>query len=240
MKKLIHILLVISLAVSLVGCSLGDSDINSSEEIRGSNNSVVWTSLGGVEKESNVSEYIVNFDNGSRIILYGNMFDVEKLVDGRVIISYISRNNDPSLPINPNNITIIGMKKLETKLPYLMSAIKDTELFLELGDNDIEITDAWISLDRYVNIKYDYLYSNKDIKHKINIVIDNEKSTNGRLHLILKHSVNGDKELYVGKSIIAFDFKDYINEDIKEISIEYYNKEVKERFFDYNNYRKQI
>lgn len=122
---------------------------------------------------------------------------------------------------NEYEVRLNGLGAVLTKDPVSKkTADNDNEMSIE---DPINIYDLWISggyINMYVQIE---VIPNSDTKHLVNLVIDEEASTDGKYVFTLRHNSFGEsithdaQDVTLGGSYVSFPISDLIKEDSAEI-----------------------
>ncbi len=106
-------------------------------------------------------------------------------------------------------------RELATKDVYLLQidSIRTKEAVPSTGDDDkvygndpIDIVADWVSIaeDGYITLRVRTLWGTGDVKHILNLVVNDVKD--GVAHLTLHHDAQGDVHGRMGDALIAFNF----------------------------------
>lgn len=184
-------------------------------------------SYGVVEKPS-MGHYTINLDNGK--ILYPSFSNIssDQLENQmRLLVDYtILEDADPSRGFD-YYVRLNGAREILTKelVPYSLS-VSDS-----LGLDPIELEEPWIANGF---ITFDFLYAgNGLIKHMVNLVLLDEKTSDGRTLLEFRHNAYTDPGNYAIQGTVSFRLANTFPEATDPIPLRIrYKAFDKEAYFD--------
>lgn len=124
---------------------------------------------------------------------------------------------------NEYEVRLNGLGSVLTKDPVAKkTADNDVEMSIE---DPVNIYDLWIS-GGYINMYIQFeVLPNSDKKHLINLVIDEEASTDGKYVFTLRHNSFGEsithdeQDITLGGSYVSFPISELIKEESAEITM---------------------
>ena len=149
---------------------------------------------------------------------------------------YVRENRDPGFELKDGlrvraNFTVLERKReyvcdvevhafgeLLTKDPVRLSGL-DAAQQDSIGIDPIDIWGAWFGGGRYLNVVFRMRYTSPVSKHFVNLVVDEENSTDEQAVVTLRHNAFGDGTLSQGYGRISFDISSLLPEGKDEITI---------------------
>ena len=149
----------------------------------------------------------------------------------------VVENNDPSFQIedsmrvvvtfteleqrgeNVFDIRINAIRELLTKDPLYSSQLNEQQVD-SVGNDPIEALYAWFGNGQYLNIEFGIYFSDLQKSHMLNLVVDEEHSTDEQVYVQLKHNAfDDDVRKYEGYGRVSFDIADLIPEGKDQIIV---------------------
>ncbi len=120
---------------------------------------------------------------------------------------------------NVYDIRINAIRELLTKDPLYASQLDEQQVD-SVGRDPIEALYAWFGNGQYLNIEFGIYFSDLQKAHMLNLVVDDERSTDERVYVKLTHNAFGDNErMYEGYGRVSFDIADLIPEGKDQIVV---------------------
>ncbi len=149
--------------------------------------------------------YTIRTDVGNTLIVVENLCPSFAMEDSmRVRINYtIDRQTSEGFEIRLNAI-----EKILSKAPVYSTELTSDEL-ADLGDDPIEVAEAWFG-GNYLNINFLVFRYDPALAHFINLLVDEENSTEDDVVVILKHNAYDDPTTSLAFSRVSFDLSDLV------------------------------
>lgn len=119
---------------------------------------------------------------------------------------------------NVYEIRINGIRQLLTKTPLYSSQLNEQQVD-SIGRDPIEAMYAWFGEGKYLNIEFCVYFSDPQTAHMLNLVVDEERSTDERVYVKLTHKAFDDVMTYKGYGRVSFDIADLIPEGKDQIIV---------------------
>ena len=147
------------------------------------------------------SNFSIVTDEGEVLHVVENKDPGFEIADGkRVVVNYsVLATNEDSKDVRINELV-----DLLTKLPVLSSSLSSTQQD-SIGFNPIEVTDVWFGGAKYLNINFMVYRANANIKHFINLVVNENESTIDRKVVQLRHNAYDDPWVTQSYGRVSFD-----------------------------------
>lgn len=190
---------------------------------------VILLSLAACQKDDTIQYFNVtmgNFTDGKFISDQGNIFNItEKTCNDRtdtlkraiVMCDILTKRGENSYDVRLNEVTPVF-----TKSPVDSTAVTDSAVFVE---NPLNIGELWIS-GGYINM---YIVIPMKVSstqaHLINLMLDDEASSDGVYRYTLKHNAygevpsSGDTDFVLGGTYVSFPVSGKFNEEKATIHI---------------------
>lgn len=118
---------------------------------------------------------------------------------------------------NVYDIRINAMRQLLTKDPLYSSQLNEQQVD-SVGYDPIEMLYAWFG-GPYLNIEFGAYFSDMQKAHMLNLVVDEERSTDERVYVTLTHNAFGDARMYRGYGRVSFNIADLLPEGKDQIVV---------------------
>lgn len=181
------------------------------------------------KKEGSSEGYVVTY---SEVLGEQNAYNL-RTDEGRML--YVVENRMPSFAVTNGqrvvaNVTLLSPKdkgyevrvnalsQLLTKKPVFPSLMTPEEV-TALGTDPIAIESSWFS-GKYLNINFNVYRQDVTVPHFINLVVDEQASTEERVVVRLTHNAEGDPQVYPSSSRVSFEITDLIPSGKKEITVQ--------------------
>lgn len=160
--------------------------------------------------------YSILSDLGNKIVVAKSVAPTFKLEEGKRVHAQIEVFFDRDNVISAN---VNAIAPILTKQPVLLSKLTDAEK-AEIGNDPVELYDAWFSAGKYLNIKFVTLRDRSSVAHFINLVVDEKKSTDQKVIVEFKHNAYGEPLNYKAFGIVSFDITSLVPEGADKVTIE--------------------
>ena len=120
---------------------------------------------------------------------------------------------------NEKLVSVYNIVKILTKKPIYFSQLTEQEQE-EVGDDPIDIVEAWFSCGKYLNIVFVTLRSDGDTPHFINLKVDEDNSTAEKVYVELRHNDYDEPRLTRAYGIVSFDITELVPAGSNEIEVE--------------------
>lgn len=118
---------------------------------------------------------------------------------------------------NVYNIRINAIRQLLTKDPLYSSQLDEQQVD-SVGHDPIEMYYAWFG-GSYLNIEFGVYFSDPQTAHMLNLVVDEERSTDKQVYVKLTHNAFEDTRMYRGYGRVSFNIADLIPEGTDQIVV---------------------
>lgn len=197
--RLISFIVLLLAGATLFSCS---KDAPNSDEFLLSYGVIVGTN----------PDYKIKLDNGTTLKIEVNKipnFDVEN--GQRVLADYSPIDKLPEgaqtfAPITEVRVVLNFLYDILTK-DYLVASENDTKEKKDIiGYDYITVKEAWIG-SKYLNVQFEFYMNNPSIKHLVNLVYDDVRSTETDIYFIMKHNAKGDANYFRAFGRVSFDIE---------------------------------
>ena len=172
-----------------------------------------YTSRGTIQGTADAFDIMT--DGGVMLNVVRNNVSGFEIEDGqRVLVSYVIEAQSQ----DRYDVEVIAMTKLLTKEPVYLSKLTPEEKE-DIGNDPIGVYDAWFGGKKYLNIDFEIRVSNPNIAHFINLVVDEENSTDDEVIVTLTQNAFGDYPSYPALGRVSFDMTGLVPEGKKEVKI---------------------
>jgi hypothetical protein len=203
MKKLIFALIIVPvMAWSLAGCS------------KDGNGDKFWISYGTVETvNSGGQPGMIVRDDGAELHISANMIPQAVFEAGdRLWVNYTILG-DAS---DGYQVRLNSAYEILRKDPVVKSEITEDD---HVGDDPVRVVDAWFG-GVYLNVYFGLMRQDPALVHYINLVVDDEGVyDDGKVHVYLKHSAEGDAESRMSYGMVSFDITGLIPDGANSVDI---------------------
>lgn len=141
-------------------------------------------------------------EQGSEILGTSNWTDRKRL-----ILDYTVLRSDESR--KTRYVKINNYYSVLTKNPIKLSTLNTQELRDSIGYDPVNLQGAWFA-SGYLNINFVLYRQSPTLKHMINLVVDDSKTTADEIFVELKHNAFRDFQSYPAQGNASFDLKDYL------------------------------
>lgn len=166
----------------------------------------------GTVKVIEKQDYYFDLDEGSKLYPSDTThIQGYQVIPGQRVFVYFTLLED-KIPGYEYNAEIMHIEDILTKDVYMMPPQKADSI----GNDPINIVEAWIT-DGYLNVKYQFYYSNNpEKKHMLNMVVNDEissENTNPTDYLLLefRHNAYNDTQLIPGTGVVSFKLDNVTN-----------------------------
>lgn len=164
-----------------------------------------WVSIASITHTNNDGTFTVQFDNGTSALTTENKrVSYDAITGQRVMINYALLSD--STGSQPRKIKINSISNVEIKqIGTLTAANQDS-----IGNDPIDVDEIWVG-GNYLNVSFSF-YGDK-LQHLFSLVKNTTltPSTDGMVHLELRHNAYEDLPKVQTKAIISFDLKAFAN-----------------------------
>lgn len=171
--------------------------------------------------------YVVS-DEGYRLNIVESYDGFEPQNDVRVVITY-TRKDNPSE--NVYDVKLIDIDDIAIQLPLKPSELTEGRRD-SIGTDPINISRAWFSAHKYLNLEFEIYYCQVDKIHILDLVVDEDNSTEDNIILLIRHNSTGDTPQYSYVGLVSYDISGLFpaNRDEVDITLKWtnYNSEAKE------------
>lgn len=171
-----------------------------------------WGTVIGTQEE-----FKIVTDLGNTLLVVENnnpSFQIEDSM--RVVVTFTELEQRGE---NVFDIRINALRELLTKDPLYSSQLNEQQVD-SVGNDPIEALYAWFGNGQYLNIEFGIYFSDLQKAHMLNLVVDEERSTDERVYVQLKHNAfDDDVRMYEGYGRVSFDIADLIPEGKDQIIV---------------------
>jgi hypothetical protein len=173
-----------------------------------------YVSYGNLKFDS--PTWYIYSDKGNRLnIVASEVTGFEFIEDLRVVANY-SIVDDPIDTVY--NIRIYEIDEVLCKDPLTPSLLTQTKID-SLGTDPVNVIEAWFGGGIYLNITFELLCYDANIAHYINLVLDEEETTEDKLVFEFRHNAFDDLTYYNAYGRVSYDISSYIPENLTEIDV---------------------
>lgn len=160
--------------------------------------------------------YTILTDKGNTLFVIDNNYPGFEVVDGqRVMVNYTILEEK----LDGFGVRINGLSKLLCKNPVHTSSITEEALKDSIGVDPIDIVDVWFSAGKYLNVNFEIYRRSTTLAHFINLVVDDQASTDEQVVVELRHNAYGDLPKVSTLGRVSFNIADLIPEGKDEIKV---------------------
>ena len=182
----------------------------------------VWRSIATVENPDDEAHFFFTLDNGKRMWTVATSNPQYKPKDGqRIIADYTILSDGPADGSYQHDVKLISAYKILTK--EIFGITPETQD--SIGNDPVVIEDIWIGND-YLNVQFVYKGQNKT--HMINLVSDQSKQYDDKIHLEFRHNANDDAPTYNMRGIVSFNLRSLQEEGIESLPLAIHVRESSE------------
>ncbi len=169
-----------------------------------------WLGYGEIIGKS--PDYQIRLDNGKILNITANKVSQSNVSDGqRVIADYtIVGDEQQNGSVTSQNVILNYLYNVLKKRPLLSSEVSSSEKQDSLGYDPVEISDAWVS-SKYLNINFSVLRQMPELKHLVNLVVDQERSTASQVYVTFRHNAFDDSPALNSYGRVSFDISSILN-----------------------------
>jgi hypothetical protein len=161
-------------------------------------------------------DWYIYSDKGNRLnIVVSEVTGFEFSENLRVVAKY-SIVGDPIDTVY--NIHIYEIEEVLCKDPLTPSLLTQTKID-SLGRDPVNIIEAWFGGDKYLNITFELLRYDANKVHHVNLVLDEEETTENNLVFEFRHNAFKDPTYYNAYGRISYDISSYIPANLTEIVV---------------------
>ncbi len=199
LKSILKILSVVIIFSITSGCTKEGYDIDNH-----------WLSYGEIVGDS--PGYKIMLDNGTLLNIAINRIPQLDVNDGqRIVADYsIVGPEQNVMPVTSQNVILNNLYNVLSKATLFSSEMETKEKQDSLGYDKVDISDAWVS-SKYLNIHFNVLRQIPDLKHLINLVVDQEQSTGSQVYLKFRHNAFNDVPALNSLGRVSFDISPILN-----------------------------
>ena len=159
-------------------------------------------------------DYKIRLDNGILLNITVNRIPQYDVTDGqRVLVDYTVIKDDKVYITAPTEQDII--------LNYIYDILAKDVLYSSnldtpakqdsIGHDYINLRDAWVGAD-YINTHFEVFRNNPYLKHLVNLVVDETRSTDEDIYMTFRHNAHGDARIYPSFGRVSFLIKDILDD----------------------------
>lgn len=169
-----------------------------------------WLGYGEIVGKS--PGYQIRLDNGKILNITANKVSQLNVSDGqRVIADYtIVGDEQQNGSVTSQNVILNYLYNVLKKSPLLSSEVGSSAKQDSLGYDPVEISDAWVS-SKYLNIDFSVLRQIPEMKHLVNLVVDQERSTASQVYVTFRHNAFNDVPALNSYGRVSFDISSILN-----------------------------
>ncbi|MDD4032775.1 MAG: NigD-like protein [Bacteroidales bacterium] len=185
--------------------------------------------------QSSGSGFTILTDEGKILTILENRYPGYQLVSGkRLVVNYtILATKDFGYDVRINELS-----DLLTKNPVLSSTLSALQQD-SIGHDPVEVSDMWFGGEKYLNINFEVYRNDPNLKHFINLVVDENTSASNRKVLQFRHNAYEDNTITRAPGRVSFDVSSLLPDGMDSIKlvIEWrtYNDEIKKDSGYYKN-----
>ncbi len=173
-----------------------------------------YVSYGNLKSGS--PDWYIFSDKGNRLNIVANeVAGFELKEDLRVVAKY-SIVGDPVDTVY--NIHIYEIEKVLCKDPLTPSLLSQTKID-SLGRDPVNIIEAWFGGKKYLNITFELLRHDANKAHHVNLVLDEEETTENKLVFEFRHNAFNDLTYYNAYGRVSYDISSYIPANLTKIDV---------------------
>lgn len=164
--------------------------------------------------EGDNPDYKIRLDNGMQLIVIVNRIPHYDVTDGqRVLVDYNVIKDDKVYITAPTTQDIIlnYIYDILTKDVLNSSALNTPAKQDSIGHDYINVRDAWVGAD-FLNIHFEVYRNSPYIKHLVNLVKDETRSTDKDIYLTFRHNAQGDARIYPSFGRVSFRIDEILDE----------------------------
>ena len=159
-------------------------------------------------------------------------------VGRRVIIDYTKVREDANASVyKVIYIKVNGIYSILTKNPIKLSFLNSTTRVDSIGHDPINLHDVWFA-NSYININFGLYRNDPGVRHFINLVVDDSKTTSDDAYIELRHNAYFDLQSVSTWGNVSFKISDLIVSPKTSIKLHLsrltYSGEVKTDTITYN------
>lgn len=226
MKNRVHFALIISLTLFILA--------SCKEEERDNRHLAYATIINGTDK------VLVTDVNGQNLYVAENQSGFTDWSNGkRVIVDYsiVDEHGDFNAT-KSYNIRLNSVYTILTKLPVNKSFLNTTQRDDSIGHDPINLRSVWFA-NVYLNIDFGIYRNDPGIRHFINLVKDDSKSTSDDVYVELRHNAYHDLQSIGSWGNVSFNVSDFVVPPKSSVKIHLsrltYTGEVKTDTLTYNS-----
>ena len=128
----------------------------------------------------------------------------------RLVIDYtILRAHESASMLKTYYVKINGVYDVLTKMPVKQSFLDSKARVDSIGHDPINLEDIWFTTN-YLNINFSLYRNNPSVKHFINLVVDDTKTTADDVFVELRHNAYFDLQSYYRLGNVSFDVSSFV------------------------------
>ncbi|MDX9782959.1 MAG: NigD-like C-terminal domain-containing protein [Bacteroidales bacterium] len=202
--KVIKFIAVLFAVFTLVSCSKEGIDLDK-----------YYLAYGVVEGDN--PDYKIKLDNGMTLIVDINRVPNFDVKDGqRVLADYTPLDEIPDgeqtlAPFTQSRVILNYLYDILQK-DYLINSDIDTEEKRDsIGHDYINVNDSWIG-SKFLNIHFEFYMNSPYLKHMVNLVYDDARSTDEDIYFNFMHNAKNDTPNFRAFGRVSFDIEDILEE----------------------------
>jgi hypothetical protein len=172
--------------------------------------------------KGNQQNFYIQLDNKTTLEIVANQVPWFQVKDGqRIIADYtILGETTPFRQTDYNSIVaehtrykvrLNYLYNVLTKLPVNSTFISTPARQDSIGHDKIDINDAWIG-SNFLNVNFSIFRSHPNIKHFINIVIDEDRSSATDIYMTMRHNAYNDFQDFYSFGRVSFDISNILDQ----------------------------
>lgn len=162
------------------------------------------------------TDFKIATDNGNTLNVVENLDPSFEVKDGARVVALLTSISKTGE--NSYDVRINAMKKLLTKDPVYFSELTPEEIE-NIGKDPIEVATAWFGAGRYLDIEFIIKGEDALAPHFINLVVDEERSTEEEVFVTLHHNSFGDFPVLRSWGRVSFDIAGLVPADKEKIKV---------------------
>ena len=203
-RRLMNFIVVLFAGIALVSCTKDSADAGK-----------FYLDYGVIV--GNKPDFKIKLDNGLTLIIDVNKIPEFAVTDGqRVLVDYTPLNPLPDgaqtfAPVTESRVILNYLYDILTKDYLEASQIDTKEKRDSIGYDYINVRDAWIG-SKYLNVNFEFYMNNPSIRHMINVIYDDVRSTDKDLYFTIKHNAKNDANHFRAFGRVSFDIEDLLQD----------------------------
>ncbi|MDD3108804.1 MAG: NigD-like C-terminal domain-containing protein [Alistipes sp.] len=170
-----------------------------------------WGTISG-----NPTSFVIHSDVGNTLQVVENRDPSFEFKDQQRVVASLQILSEKG--INTYDVAINAIKPLLTKSPVYPSQLTPAQQD-SLGTNPIEVYQAWFGANRYLNLEFMIWSHNPQIRHFINLAVDETQSTDETCYVTLRHNAFNDVPRYAGGGRVSFDLAQILPPEKEQILV---------------------